>query len=322
MNTAPSAGSGFESWTRIGSGRLETDQAWIEHFLQKIMNRPRLTPHYVNIEMPVVMDAGLPAGAKVTYMYLKALSWGESEVSFTVPEFKQLFGVPKTTLFRHLSLLATSAVLRFGCSGSRTTGWVQVVFLVANPKRGLPGPKMDSSYSSAGFKEKNIDIDSKPAEEINPPNPIPGLSPEEEVRCSKKRLEPSKNGLEVSRNEQGQSKTGSGRAGEAINRSKETRRVRAIFQLYEQNIGMLTPMIADRLRDALEDYPPGWLAEAIEIAVSYNKRSWAYCEAILERWRTEGKDGGGRKGADEEGAGQALSPVEQRLQELGGYEEV
>jgi DNA replication protein len=65
-----------------------------------------------------------------------------------------------------------------------------------------------------------------------------------------------------------------------------------IFALYEQNIGPLTPIVADRLRDAETQYPPSWIDEAIEMAVEYNKRSWRYVEAILKRWEADGKDAG------------------------------
>jgi DNA replication protein len=65
-----------------------------------------------------------------------------------------------------------------------------------------------------------------------------------------------------------------------------------IYVLYEQNIGMLTPMLADELRDAEKTYPEKWIAEAFHEAVSVNKRSWRYILRILERWRAEGKDGG------------------------------
>jgi DnaD/phage-associated family protein len=63
-----------------------------------------------------------------------------------------------------------------------------------------------------------------------------------------------------------------------------------IFVLYEQNIGPLTPLIADQLRDAEEDYPAAWIEEAIEIAVNNNARKWAYVSRVLERWKAEGKD--------------------------------
>lgn len=65
-----------------------------------------------------------------------------------------------------------------------------------------------------------------------------------------------------------------------------------VFTLYEQNIGVLSPLMVDELRDAETDYPPEWIEEAIKLAVEHNKRSWSYCRAILERWRTEGKDHG------------------------------
>jgi len=61
-----------------------------------------------------------------------------------------------------------------------------------------------------------------------------------------------------------------------------------IFKLYEENIGALTPLIADALKDAEQTYPPEWAAEALEIAVKNNKRNWRYVEAILKRWKVEG----------------------------------
>ena len=62
-----------------------------------------------------------------------------------------------------------------------------------------------------------------------------------------------------------------------------------IFNLYEQNIGVLQPLIADELRDAERRYPPEWIEEAFREAVRLNKRSWRYVLAILERWAAEGK---------------------------------
>lgn len=62
-----------------------------------------------------------------------------------------------------------------------------------------------------------------------------------------------------------------------------------VFKIYEENIGPLTPLIADALKDAEETYEPEWIAEAIDLAVKNNKRSWKYCEAILKRWKEEGR---------------------------------
>jgi len=65
-----------------------------------------------------------------------------------------------------------------------------------------------------------------------------------------------------------------------------------IFALYEQNIGMITPIIAEELKEAEKLYPPQWIEEAFREAVTLNKRSWKYIARILERWASEGKDSG------------------------------
>ena len=61
-----------------------------------------------------------------------------------------------------------------------------------------------------------------------------------------------------------------------------------IFQLYEQNIGMLSPLISDALLDAEKIYPATWFEAAMREAVSNNARSWKYVEAILKRWQRDG----------------------------------
>ena len=63
-----------------------------------------------------------------------------------------------------------------------------------------------------------------------------------------------------------------------------------IFKLYEENLGPLTPLLSDMLREAEKDYPSAWFEEAFEIAVSRNIRNWKYVEAILARWKEKGKD--------------------------------
>jgi DnaD/phage-associated family protein len=75
-----------------------------------------------------------------------------------------------------------------------------------------------------------------------------------------------------------------------------------IFKLYEENIGPLTPLLSDALKDAEQTYPPEWVAEALEIAVKSNKRNWKYVEAILKRWKVEGHaKKQGRRDAQEDG---------------------
>jgi DnaD/phage-associated family protein len=63
-----------------------------------------------------------------------------------------------------------------------------------------------------------------------------------------------------------------------------------IFALYEENIGAMTPLIADDLKDAEERYPPQWIEAAFREAVSLNKRNWRYVHSILKRWEAEGPD--------------------------------
>ncbi len=62
-----------------------------------------------------------------------------------------------------------------------------------------------------------------------------------------------------------------------------------IFTLYEQNIGLLVPLVAEQLIDAAEHYPHDWIADAFREAADQNKRSWSYIRAILQRWETDGR---------------------------------
>ena len=65
-----------------------------------------------------------------------------------------------------------------------------------------------------------------------------------------------------------------------------------IFVLYEENIGSLTPMLAEELKEAESEYPRQWIEDAFRIAVSSNQRKWRYIAGILNSWATEGKDNG------------------------------
>ena len=68
-----------------------------------------------------------------------------------------------------------------------------------------------------------------------------------------------------------------------------------IFALYEQTVGPLTAILSEDLMDAEKTYPAEWVEEAFHAAASRNKRNWKYIHAILERWRTEGKDEADRR---------------------------
>ena len=62
-----------------------------------------------------------------------------------------------------------------------------------------------------------------------------------------------------------------------------------IFKMYESNIGVIYPMAAERLKDIAIEYPEDWIAEAFREAVLHNSRNIKYIEAILRRWRDDGR---------------------------------
>ena len=63
---------------------------------------------------------------------------------------------------------------------------------------------------------------------------------------------------------------------------------RKIFSLYEREIGPLTPIIGDALKDAIETYPVEWIEDSIQLSARNNVRKWSYAEAILSDWQTNG----------------------------------
>ena len=63
-----------------------------------------------------------------------------------------------------------------------------------------------------------------------------------------------------------------------------------IFKLYEQNIGMLSPLIAEELKETEEIYPPHIIEDAFRIAAENNVRKWAYVRTVLLDWAREGKN--------------------------------
>ncbi len=65
--------------------------------------------------------------------------------------------------------------------------------------------------------------------------------------------------------------------------------------LYENEIGLITPAVAEALSAAEARYPEGWIEDALRLAALHNARSWAYAEAVLRRWEVEGR---GKEGLD------------------------
>jgi DNA replication protein len=94
----------------------------------------------------------------------------------------------------------------------------------------------------------------------------------------------------AARIESGQLKPGGLKAGRKPDMPAEE--MPDVFTLYEQNIGLLTPMIADELREAEKLYPPDWLRDAIREAALHNKRNIKYISKILENWSVEGRSDG------------------------------
>jgi DnaD/phage-associated family protein len=62
-----------------------------------------------------------------------------------------------------------------------------------------------------------------------------------------------------------------------------------IFQLYEENIGTITPLLGERLIEAAETYPWEWIRDAFREAAELNRRNWRYIERILQTWWEEGR---------------------------------
>ncbi|NJL34129.1 MAG: DnaD domain protein [Chloroflexaceae bacterium] len=63
----------------------------------------------------------------------------------------------------------------------------------------------------------------------------------------------------------------------------------SLVTLYEQNIGIITPLMVEELREAEERYPRDWIEEAMREAVRANIRSWRYIRKVLERWASDGR---------------------------------
>ena len=61
-----------------------------------------------------------------------------------------------------------------------------------------------------------------------------------------------------------------------------------VREAYEQNIGLLTPLLSKRIKEALRTYPLEWIVLAIERAVAAEKRRWDYIEGVLRNWQVEG----------------------------------
>jgi DnaD/phage-associated family protein len=61
-----------------------------------------------------------------------------------------------------------------------------------------------------------------------------------------------------------------------------------VFAVYENEIGPITPHLADELVDAERIHGAKWVCDALKVASSNGKRNWAYAKAVLTRWGSDG----------------------------------
>ena len=63
----------------------------------------------------------------------------------------------------------------------------------------------------------------------------------------------------------------------------------AACKCWEENIGVLSPVISDNIRNYVMECPPGWVERAINEGVVNNVRKWNYIKACLDNWLDAGQ---------------------------------
>ena len=99
---------------------------------------------------------------------------------------------------------------------------------------------------------------------------------------------------------------------ESQNHNKES--TAAVFRVYEQEIGLLTAFISERLKADIDDYTEGWVVDAIKTASESNVHNLKYVEAILQRWKTQGKDRRKKKKSGWLGQEGAMAEMEKKME--------
>jgi DnaD/phage-associated family protein len=61
------------------------------------------------------------------------------------------------------------------------------------------------------------------------------------------------------------------------------------FDVYQNNIGLLTSAISEKLQADIDEYSEEWVIDAIKESARQEKRSLAYVEGILKSWKRNGK---------------------------------
>jgi DnaD/phage-associated family protein len=82
---------------------------------------------------------------------------------------------------------------------------------------------------------------------------------------------------------------------DTINTTEETQKINnndsfvVVIKEYENNIGIITKIVSEKIGYAVGEYPTDWIIEAIEIATLNNVRKWSYVEGVLKNWKANGK---------------------------------
>lgn len=74
------------------------------------------------------------------------------------------------------------------------------------------------------------------------------------------------------------------------NSNNQSLSLEKVIKDYEANIGSVTPTIHGYIEAAYDLYGGEWILDAIGEAVKQNKPRWAYIEAILQNWKTDGRN--------------------------------
>jgi DnaD/phage-associated family protein len=62
-----------------------------------------------------------------------------------------------------------------------------------------------------------------------------------------------------------------------------------ICSLYENEIGLLTPLMRKNIEESLDTFPADWVADAIKTASESNVKKWSYVAKVLNNWAESGK---------------------------------
>lgn len=226
--------------------------------------RTLLPVEFTKLSTRVILACTQHPQVLLTYAIFESLAWGADSrtIEFDGAWFETQFGVSQPTLLRHLSLLSKQPIQAVLCYRSAGAGYRRFsVTLAEMTPLEMSGIKNDTSgiKFDTGIKFENHSC-SLIKESINP----------DSIK--------DKNGI---KNDTVSNLIPEGQPEEPSQKPN-------IFRLYEENIGPLTPLVADALRSAESDYPEPWITEAFAIACEQNKRRWAYILGVLKNFKEQG----------------------------------